>query len=199
MGTIGVWVVAYPCRQDFPSWMKPRMLPGPRHRGLTTMRRYLLTPLTGNKEGSKSLLVLRVKSTPTCSRPKAFITRWPTHTCILYWVCTTRMLCLLCSVIYFNFVFIRMFGQVKIAIPVPVKVRRETVFSPGSVKGPTDKLAPTTTLHCQSWVLKLSRQPWQAGNLGFFLQNFRLPYRYSLSARVIVRRSFQGRGLVTWQ
>ncbi len=27
----------YPCRYDFPSRMKPWMLPGPGHRGLTTM------------------------------------------------------------------------------------------------------------------------------------------------------------------
>ncbi len=40
--------------------MKPWMLPGPRHRG-----RYLLAPLTGKKEGSKSLVVIRVKPSPT--------------------------------------------------------------------------------------------------------------------------------------
>ncbi len=40
--------------------MKPWMLPGPRHSG-----RYLLAPLTGKKEGSKSLVVIRVKPTPT--------------------------------------------------------------------------------------------------------------------------------------
>ncbi len=38
VGTFGVWVVAYSCRQDLPSRMKPWMLPGSRHRGPTTMR-----------------------------------------------------------------------------------------------------------------------------------------------------------------
>ncbi len=37
----------------------PWMLPGPRHRRLTTMRA-LLASLNGNKEGSKDLMVLRV-------------------------------------------------------------------------------------------------------------------------------------------
>ncbi len=37
------------------------MSPGPRHRGLTTMRALF----TGNKEGTRSLMVLRVKPTPT--------------------------------------------------------------------------------------------------------------------------------------
>ncbi len=36
-------------------------------RGLTTMRRYFLAPLNGNKEGSKDFMALRVKSTPTRS------------------------------------------------------------------------------------------------------------------------------------
>ncbi len=38
------------------------MLPGPRHRGLTTL---FTCPLNGNEEGSKCLMVLRVKPTPT--------------------------------------------------------------------------------------------------------------------------------------
>ncbi len=42
------------------------MLPGPRHTGGSLpCRRYLLAPLTGDKEGRKSLMVLRVKPTPT--------------------------------------------------------------------------------------------------------------------------------------
>ncbi len=40
------------------------MLPGPRHRGPLLCGRYLLAPLTGNKEGSKSLMVLPVGPTP---------------------------------------------------------------------------------------------------------------------------------------
>ncbi len=36
--TTGVRAVADPCRLDFPSRTKPWMLPGQRHRGLTTMR-----------------------------------------------------------------------------------------------------------------------------------------------------------------
>ncbi len=41
------------------------MLPGQRHRGSLPCGRYLLAPLNGNKEGSKCLMVLRVKHTPT--------------------------------------------------------------------------------------------------------------------------------------
>ncbi len=40
------------------------MLPGPRHRGSLPCERYPLVPLTGNKEGSRGLMVLRVKLTP---------------------------------------------------------------------------------------------------------------------------------------
>ncbi len=35
--TVGAWVVAFPCWQNVPSRMKPWMMAGPRHRGLTTM------------------------------------------------------------------------------------------------------------------------------------------------------------------
>ncbi len=59
------------------------MLPGQCHRG-----HYLLAPLTGNKEGRKCIMVLRVKPTPT-----VFIPRWTTHPCILYQVCATRVPC----------------------------------------------------------------------------------------------------------
>ncbi len=41
------------------------MLPGQRRRGLTTMRTPLTNSLTGDKEGSKGLMVLRVRPTPT--------------------------------------------------------------------------------------------------------------------------------------
>ncbi len=41
------------------------MFPGPRHRGSLPCGRYLLAPLTGNKEGCKCLIELRVKPTPT--------------------------------------------------------------------------------------------------------------------------------------
>ncbi len=40
-------------------------VPGSRHSGLTTMRKLLLATLTGIKERSKCLTVLRVKPTPT--------------------------------------------------------------------------------------------------------------------------------------
>ncbi len=40
------------------------MLPSPRHGGTLTCGHYLLAPLTGNKEGSKGLMVLRFKPTP---------------------------------------------------------------------------------------------------------------------------------------
>ncbi len=57
----GVEAVAYPCRCDFPF----RMLSAPRHRSSLSCGRYLLASLTGNKEGSKGIMVLRVKPTPT--------------------------------------------------------------------------------------------------------------------------------------
>ncbi len=48
--------------------------------------RYLLAPLTRNNEGSKSLIVLRVKPTPT-----RFPSNMPyTRRCILYQVCAIR-------------------------------------------------------------------------------------------------------------
>ncbi len=56
--TVGVLAVAYPCRYDFPSRMKPWMLPDPRHRGLTTMRTLFTNSVTGNKEGDKGLMLL---------------------------------------------------------------------------------------------------------------------------------------------
>ncbi len=40
---IGDRTVAHPCCFDFPSRTKPWMLPGPRHRGLTTMRALFIT------------------------------------------------------------------------------------------------------------------------------------------------------------
>ncbi len=41
------------------------MLPGTSHKGVTTIRTlFTLAPLTGNEEGSKGLVVLRVRPTP---------------------------------------------------------------------------------------------------------------------------------------
>ncbi len=57
----------------FPPKTKPWVLPGPHHRGLTTMRT-LLAPLNGNKEGSKCLMVLRVKPKPTRSPTNSLYT-----------------------------------------------------------------------------------------------------------------------------
>ncbi len=45
------------CLSTSPSWTKPRVLPGPRHRGLTTTR----TPLTGNTKEGKQYFVLPVR------------------------------------------------------------------------------------------------------------------------------------------
>ncbi len=53
--------------------------------------RYLLAPLTGNKERSKSLTVLQVKPTLTRFPNGVFMLRWTTHPCILYQICTTRV------------------------------------------------------------------------------------------------------------
>ncbi len=61
--TVGVLTVVYPCRSDFPSRMKPWMLPGPCHRG--PCGRCLLAPLTGNKQECKGPMVLRIKPSPT--------------------------------------------------------------------------------------------------------------------------------------
>ncbi len=55
VGSFGVSAVAHPCEWDFPSRAKPWVLPGPRRIG-----RYLLAPLTRNKEGN----ILRDRSTP---------------------------------------------------------------------------------------------------------------------------------------
>ncbi len=44
------------------------------HRGSLPCRRHLLVPLTGNKEGSKSLTVLQVKPTPTRFLPNSLYT-----------------------------------------------------------------------------------------------------------------------------
>ncbi len=63
--TVGVWAVAYSCRYDFPSRTKPWMLPGPHDRGLTTTRTLLSCSLYWEQKGSKCLMVLRVKPTPT--------------------------------------------------------------------------------------------------------------------------------------
>ncbi len=41
------------------------MLPRPLHMGLLPCGHYLLAHLTGNKEGSKGLMALQVKPTPT--------------------------------------------------------------------------------------------------------------------------------------
>ncbi len=41
------------------------MLHGPRLRDTLRCGQYLFAPLTGNKEGRKGLMVLRVKPTPT--------------------------------------------------------------------------------------------------------------------------------------
>ncbi len=72
--------------------MKPRMLPGPRHRCSLPCGRYLLAPLTGDKEGSRSLMVLRVKPTPT---------RFPTNSLYTPMDNTT-----LHSIIYLIFLYI---------------------------------------------------------------------------------------------
>ncbi len=53
--------------------------------GSLTCRRYLLAPLTGNKENSKGITALLVKRTPT-----VIIPRWTTHPYILYQVCAAR-------------------------------------------------------------------------------------------------------------
>ncbi len=50
------------------------MLPGPRQRGALSCGRYLLAPKTGNKERGKSLMVLRVKPTPTRFPTKSLYT-----------------------------------------------------------------------------------------------------------------------------
>ncbi len=51
---------------------------------------FLLSPLTGNKEGSKSLMVLRVKATPTRFPTINLYTPMDNTPCILYQVCSTR-------------------------------------------------------------------------------------------------------------
>ncbi len=52
--------------------------------------RYLLPPLTGNKEGSKGFWYSELSLHQLGSRPTVFIPRWTTHPCILYQVCATR-------------------------------------------------------------------------------------------------------------
>ncbi len=59
--------------------VRPWVLPGPRHRGPLTLTSFL----TGNKEGSKGIMVLPVRPTRT---------RFPANIpCILYQVCAIRV------------------------------------------------------------------------------------------------------------
>ncbi len=52
--------------------------------------RYLLAPLTGNKEGSKSLMVLGVKSTPSRFPTNSLHTPMDNTTVLLHQVCATH-------------------------------------------------------------------------------------------------------------
>ncbi len=61
------------------------MLPGNSHRDSLSCERYLLSPLIGNSEENKELMVLRVRPTPTF-----FISRWTVHPRILYQMCDAR-------------------------------------------------------------------------------------------------------------
>ncbi len=59
-------------------------------RGSLPCGRYVLAPLTGNKEGSKCLWHSELSLHQLGSCPTVFIPRWTTHPCILYQVCATR-------------------------------------------------------------------------------------------------------------
>ncbi len=64
------------------------MLPGPRYRELTTMPTLFFVPLTGNEEGNKEPMVLRVRPTPTQFPTNIHHTPlWTTSPSILYKVC----------------------------------------------------------------------------------------------------------------
>ncbi len=66
------------------------MLPGPRYRGLTTMRTLFTCSLKWEKKGASALWYSELSLHQLGSRPTVFIPRWTTHHCILYQVCATR-------------------------------------------------------------------------------------------------------------